>query len=236
MNSVELPNPVCVCHPLRPTRLPSAGSIPDVQRTLLTCRGPTSSAWREREKIRRRAPYFFSAAFFASAASQLAPVARDDLIAPHPLAAMRAVRIWLGWGEKNSPSACFWRMVAAALSLSRAISEPVLPFPFFCNGERKKDQILDNWAVFEGFPYLGGLLLEVVLTRLLTLITTGHFFGFFFQVSKYGSRSVWISVTLGGDLSKGGSKGRESELLAWRVRNFGIEVWEWLRLGRLIGF
>ena len=65
---------------------------------------------------------------------------REERIAPHPLAAkMRADRMWLGWGEKNSPSACFWRMMAAALSLSRAISEPVLPFPFFCNGERKKD-------------------------------------------------------------------------------------------------
>lgn len=55
----------------------------------------------------------------------------------------------------NSPAACFWRIISAALSLSRCISEPVLELPFFCRRRKVSRRLTGSTRSFARWGWRG---------------------------------------------------------------------------------
>ena len=180
----------------------------------------------------------------------------------------------------NSPAACFWRIISAALSLSRCISEPVLSCPSSVDGgksaavsQARHDPSLvgggedtlafqrinslhpkfrlrdvfretghsgrDAWSPIihskgegrRGSAYHGSLLLQVGLTGLVPLIPARH-------LKNSAKRSTDTGSDLAADSIQGRRKAKRRLTGGHRGRGgeFGIEVWEWSHLGRLIGF
>lgn len=101
------------------------------------------------------ASHFLSAALRASATSRQHPSPQGQT--PFVTLFYRQEKGTKGSPARNvnSPAACFWRIISAALSLSRCISEPVLELPFFCRRRKVSRRLTGSTRSFARWGWRG---------------------------------------------------------------------------------